>query len=292
MPFTDKNIFSLLCFLFAVVSLYTTSSALEFDTISGPLPKTVFAGEKPYFVASDIEVPFGKTVTIEPGAIFLFQNFTGFQVQGQLIAEGTKEKPIVFTSEFDGRFNPDTSLIANPFDWNGIYIHKDAFGTRFKYCKINYSVYGIASETRLIRIDPCLFFANGKAHLTVADSMHLVEDEKPYTYVLTTRDAKREGVSVKLIDDPKSRRRNIIRYTSAVFLAGGVVAAIYGYKRYDESRANFDELSSDEILNLNTHTKKDWEDARRDRNLDLTLTSVGFGASLLGAVGLVWTFTF
>ena len=176
-----------------------TVSAFEYDTISGPLPKTVLAGEKPYLVASDIEVPFGKTVTIEPGTILLFQNFTGFQVQGQLIAEGTKEKPIVFTSEFDGRFNPDTSLIANPFDWNGIYIHKDAFGTRFKYCKINYSVYGIASDTRLIRIDPGLFYANGKAHLTIADSMHLVEDEKPYTYVLNTRDAKREGVSIKLV---------------------------------------------------------------------------------------------
>ena len=291
MVIIKKNVSSQFFLLFTLF-FYFTVSAFDFDTISGPLPKTVLAGDKPYLVASDIEVPFGKTITIEPGAIFLFQNFTGFQVQGQLIAEGTKEKPIVFTSEFDGRFNPDTSLIANPFDWNGIYIHKDAFGTRLRYCKINYSVYGIASDTRLIRIDPGLFYANGKAHLTVADSMHLVEDEKPYTYVLTTRDAKREGVSIKMVDDPKSRRRNIIRYTSAVFLAGGVVAAIYGYTRYNESRADFDELSSDDITNLNTHTKKDWEEARRDKNLDLSLTSVGAGASLLGAVGLVWTFTF
>lgn len=275
-----------------IVSFPIQAFSFEFDTLSGPLPKTVAAMEKPYLIVSDIEVPFGKTVTIEAGAVFLFQNFTGFQVQGQLIAEGTKEKPITFTSEFDGRYNPDTSLIANPFDWNGIYIHKDAFGTRLKYCKINYSVYGINSVTRLIRINPCIFYANGKVHLTIADSLHHVEDEKPYNYVLTTRDAKVEGVSIKLVDDPKSRRRNIIRYTSAVFLAGGVVAAIYGYKRYDESRSEFDDLSSNDISNLNTHTNKDWEEARRDKNLDFSLTSVGIGASLLGAVGLVWTFTF
>ncbi len=279
-------------FLAFIVSFPIQAFSFEFDTLSGPLPKTVAAMEKPYLIVSDIEVPFGKTVTIEPGAIFLFQNFTGFQVQGQLIAEGTKEKPITFTSEFDGRYNPDTSLIANPFDWNGIYIHKDAFGTRLKYCKISYSVYGINSVTRLIRINPCIFYANGKVHLTIADSLHHVEDEKPYNYVLTTRDAKVEGVSIKLVDDPKSRRRNIIRYTSAVFLAGGVVAAIYGYKRYDESRSEFDDLSSNDISNLNTHTNKDWEEARRDKNLDFSLTSVGVGASLLGAVGLVWTFTF
>lgn len=279
-------------FLAFIVSFPIQVFSFEFDTLSGPLPKTVAASEKPYLVVSDIEVPFGKTVTIEPGAVFLFQNFTGFQVQGQLVAEGTKEKSIIFTSEFDGRYNPDTSLIANPFDWNGIYIHKDAFGTRLKYCKINYSVYGINSVTRLIRINPCIFFANGKVHLTIADSLHHVEDEKPYNYVLTTRDAKAEGVSIKLVDDPKSRKRNIIRYTSAVFLAGGVVAAIYGYNRYDESKSNFDELSSDNYENLHHNTKKDWEEARKDKNLDFSLTSVGVGASLLGAIGLIWTFTF
>lgn len=267
-------------------------SGFEFDTISGPLPKTVAAGEKPYLVISDIEVPFGKTVTIESGAIFLFQNFTSFQIQGQLIAEGSKAKPIIFTSEFDGTYHPDTTLIANPFDWNGIYIHKDAFGTRLKYCKVLYSVYGIASDTRLIRVDPCIFLHNGKADLSIADSLHPVKNQVPYTYVLSTRDATVEGVSVKLIDDPQSRKRNIIRYTSAVFLAGGTVAAIYGYNRYKDSKTEFDARSSDNFSNINTYTAEDWEEARRDKNLDMTLTWVGIGASLLGAVGLIWTFTF
>lgn len=281
------GVFHIGLFLYAGV-LYSA----ELDTLSGPLPKKVPAGDKPYLIISDIEVPFGKTVTIDPGAVFLFQNFTSFQVEGQLIAEGTREKPIIFTSEFDGTYNPDSTLIANPFDWNGIYIQKDAFGTRMKYCKISYSVYGIASDTRLIRIDPCIFKYNGKADLSIADSIHPVKSKVPYTYVLTSRDATVEGVSVKLIDDPQSRKRNILRYTSAAFMAGGVVAAVYGYYRYDESKKEFDARSSDDFANLNTYTREDWEEARRDKNLDFSLTSVGVGASLLGAVGLVWTFTF
>ncbi len=264
----------------------------EFDTLSGPLPKKISAGKNPYLIASDIEVPFGKTVIIEPGVIFLFQNFTSFQIQGQLIAEGNKSNPIVFTSEFDGEHNPDTSLIANPFDWNGIYIHKDGFGTRMKYCKIHYSVYGIASDTRLIRIDPCIFQFNGKADLSIADSLHPVKNKVPYKYVLSSRDASVEGVSVKLIDDPQSRKRNIIRYSSAVFLAGGAVAVIYGYKRYEESKAEFDARSNDTFENINTYTVQDWDEARQDKNLDLALTCVGIVASILGAFGLVWTFTF
>jgi len=269
-----------------------TVKALEVDTLSGPLPKTVAGGKKPYLVVSDIEVPFGKTVTIEPGAVFLFQNFTGCQIQGQLIAEGTMEKPIVFTSEFDGTYSRDTSQVANPFDWNGVYIHKDAFGTRLKHCMIFYSVYGIRSDTRLIRIDPCIFADNGKFHLTIADSLHPVEQGKPYAYALTTRDAKAEGVSIKLIDDPKAVKRNVFRYTSALLLAGGAVAAVYGYNQYQDSRDDFEAKSSDDFENLNTCTKKEWEEARREKQLDMALTGSCIGLSVIGAVGFVWTFTF
>ncbi len=283
----DISGFCIFLLVFSAVSF-----SADLDTLSGPLPKRVPAGDRPYIVVSDIEVPFGKTVTIDPGAKLLFQNFTGFQIQGQLIAEGTKAKPIVFTSEFDGTYNPDSTLIANPFDWNGIYIHKDAFGSRMKFCRIQYSVYGIASDTRLIRIDPCVFSFNGKADLTVVDSIHPVKSGDTYKYVLTSRDATVEGVSVKLIDDPQSRKRNGIRYTSAAFLAGGIVAVIYGYYRYDESRKVFEERSRDSFENINTYTKKDWEEARRNKNLDFSLTCIGAGVTLLGTIGLVWTFTF
>ncbi len=286
----NKSIYFYLIFM--IIIFQSQIFAYDFDTLSGPLPKNIPAGDKPYLIVSDIEVPFGKKVTIEPGAVFLFQNFTGFHVEGQLIAEGTKAKPIVFTSEFDGEHSPDTTLIANPFDWNGIYIHKDAFGTRIKFGKIMNSVYGIRSDTRLIRIDPCVFFRNGKGHLAVLDSLHPVIDKTPYIYVLSAKDATIEGVSIKLVQDPRSRKRNFFRYTSIALLAGGIGAAIYGYERYDGSKKDFDEISSDNINNLNRYSSKDWEDAKRDKNLDLTLLSAGISASVLGAIGLVWTFTF
>ncbi len=274
-----------------LLSIYSASVSAGLDTLSGPLPKRI-PGDKLYLVISDIEIPFGKTVTIEPGAQFLFQNFTSFQVQGQLIAEGTKAAPIIFTSEFDGTYHPDTTLIANPFDWNGIYIHKDAFGTRLKFCKIFYSVYGVASDTRLIRLDPCMFGFNGKSDLMIADSMHIVKPKSPYKYVLTARDATVEGVSIKLIDDPQLKKRNIIRYSSAFFFAGGVAAVITGYYRYRDSNEVFDARSSDDFSNLNAYSQHDWENARRDKNLDLSLLCVGIGAGVLGATGFIWTFSF
>lgn len=265
---------------------------LDLMTLSGPLPKLIQNTGKPYLVKSDIEVPFGKTVTIEPGVVFLFQNFTGFQVQGQLICEGTKEKPIIFTSEFDGKYHPDSTQIANPFDWNGVYIHKDAFGSRFQYCRVNYSVYGIKSDTRLIRLDPCIFKGNGKVNFTLADSVVEINEGKPYSYVLSARDAQREGVSIKLVEDPQGKKRRFFRIGGGLdFLAGAAVSA-YGYYRYRDSSEEFEFVSSDDIENTGTNSDSKWQEARKDKNGDIAMIAVGAAAAVLGAVGFTVSFTF
>lgn len=280
------------CFVIVFANVIIQAEQQQFDTLSGQLPKKITGNGQKYIIVSDIEVPFGKTVTIEQGAEFLFQNFTGFSIQGQLISEGTKDKPIIFTSEFDGNYHTDKSNIANPFDWNGIYIHKNAFGTRMKYSKILYSVYGIKSDTRLIRLDPCVFDANGKSNLIIADSVYYVKDKASFKYILSIRDAALEGVSVKLIDDPHKIKRNVFRYTSAVLLAGGVASLIYGNLRYDESSAEYEKRSKNEITNLNQYNSDDWLAAKKNKNMDIALMSVGAGLGLLGTVGLIWTFTF
>ena len=83
------------------------NSNIVFDTLSGTLPSLVKAKKNPYIVTNNIEVPFNKTITIEPGTIFLFKNFAGLHIRGRLIALGTENKPIVFSSEFDKKYNPN-----------------------------------------------------------------------------------------------------------------------------------------------------------------------------------------
>ncbi len=279
-----------------ILLVFTTTSFSQdnynLPTLSGPLPKLVTNIGKPYLVKSDIEVPFGKTVTIEPGVVFLFQNFTGFQVQGQLICEGTKDKPIIFTSEFDGKYHPDSTQIANPFDWNGVYIHKDAFGSRFQFCRVHYSVYGIKSDTRLIRLDPCIFRGNGKVNFTLTDSIVEISEGKPFSYVLSARDAQREGVSIKLVEDPQGKKRRFFRIGGGLdFLAGAAVSA-YGYYRYRDSSEEFEFLSSDDIDNTGSNSDSKWNEARKDKNGDIAMMAVGAAAAVLGAVGFTVSFTF
>ncbi len=48
------------------------------------------------YVDGDITVPQGETLTIVPGAVVYFTDWYKFDVQGQLIAEGTEEENIIF----------------------------------------------------------------------------------------------------------------------------------------------------------------------------------------------------
>ena len=135
--------------------------------LGGDLPKIVTVDKSPYIVVADLYVPTGKTVVIEAGTVLLFKNFTGLHVRGILIAKGTALAPVVFSSENDQNYNKLSNLNPTPFDWNGIYIHNDGIGTDLENVKISYSVKGIFSETKFIRIGNGMFSDNGRSNCTI-----------------------------------------------------------------------------------------------------------------------------
>ena len=148
--------------------------AFGLEEIGGDLPATVTAAHSPYLAVSDLYVPAGRTVLIEPGVVFLFRNFTGLKVQGILQARGTADKPVVFTSEFDHDYRPDAPMKANAYDWNGMYIDKDAIGTELEHVAVNYSVYGLTSMTKFLRLKNGTFRENGRGNFSVEGVEHPV----------------------------------------------------------------------------------------------------------------------
>jgi hypothetical protein len=68
--------------------------------------------DSPFRVVRSVLVTQGVTLTIEPGVIVKFEPNLAFQVDGQLIAQGTESKTIIFTSN---KADPA------PGDWG--YIH-------------------------------------------------------------------------------------------------------------------------------------------------------------------------
>jgi hypothetical protein len=149
----------------------------------------------PYHVINDIKVQPGVTLTILPGTnikiqcsrLTSWQDFhqyfscSGyhhtkmFRVEGQIIAEGTEENPILFTHDVDDY----------DYYWGVIYLTEDADFCSFSHCRFEYSCSmtitvgriakgAIASYNGQCRVNNCDFFTN-VSNITVYTPCKTVE---------------------------------------------------------------------------------------------------------------------
>ena len=266
-------------------------SLAGFDTLAGDLPGVVVAKTKPYLVAGDIYVPQGKTVIIEAGAVFLFKNFTGLHVSGVLLARGLKDKPVVFTSENDREYNRSSSVDPAPFDWNGIYIHEDGVGSQLAYCAVMYAVEGLTSQTKFIRLNPCLFLHNGRANCTIEGKIQTVTDQ-PFEYALLVSDPSLKGIPITVLKDPQKTSRTVIRLSGSAAGALGVIMGIVWGSKLSASSATFSNMSRTEPDNLAHNSGAAWDIARMNKNRDFANLITGCVVAVIGTIGIGWSFTF
>lgn len=260
--------------------------------LAGDLPKLLSSANSPYLVVADVFVPVGKVVTIEPGTVILFKNFTGVHIQGTLIADGSSLNPVILTSENDKDYNPQSKLAPTPYDWNGIYIHKDGLGTDLRNMKLMYSVKGIVSETKYIRITNCVFRENGRSNLVIEGEEKQVVAGTSFSYNLSVKDVTADGVPIRILKDPEATKRNTLRYVGLALAMGGAAAGgVFTYE-LSTSIKEVRSLSSLDTLNLTTKNSSDWKDARSRFNRNKALSIAGYCLVLIGVTGFSWSFKF
>jgi hypothetical protein len=268
------------------------AGAFGFKEIGGDLPARLTAAEGPYLATSDVYVPTGRSTTIDAGTVILFRNFTGLKSQGTLIVKGTMQKPVVLSSEFDTTYNPGGGMRPNPFDWNGLYIDKDAVGTDLQNLRVVYSVYGMHAMTKFIRITNSTFAYNGRGNCSIEGNEMPVSAGEPFNYSLTIKDALAAGVPIRILRDPEAMKRNLVRWGGcALFVAGATLGGYYT-NQYMVSSDRLKALSSTNRDNLVNHSSGEWNTAYNRKNTTLGVMSGGYLAGVLGTVCFFWSFKF
>jgi parallel beta-helix repeat protein len=74
-------------------------ASAQTDISAGKVSGTWTFVNSPYHVNGEITVPNGETLTIEPGVAVIFSGHYKLNVQGRLLAVGTQEDTITFTSQ-------------------------------------------------------------------------------------------------------------------------------------------------------------------------------------------------
>jgi len=93
-----------------------------------------------HVVCNNIFVPNGITLTIAAGTVVIFHQYNTIQIVGTLIAEGTKEKPIVFTvADTTGFWNKSNNVDGS---WLGLHFNSPPVQnnlSHLKYCIVEYT---------------------------------------------------------------------------------------------------------------------------------------------------------
>lgn len=111
-------------------------------TVSGTISSnTTWTAGNVYQVTGDVTVPVGVTLTIEPGVVVQVAAGKALLIDGTLIADGTADNRIMFTS---------TATVKAAGDWDGIYFAITSTGSVLDDCDIQYAGDGHAflSATR------------------------------------------------------------------------------------------------------------------------------------------------
>jgi parallel beta-helix repeat protein len=123
-------------------------SALTFDQ-----KKNRYVLDSETIITYSIIIPEGKTLVVKPGVRVLFDGYYSLTIKGLIIAEGTDDKPVIF-SAVDR--SPGSS---EPPQWKGIEISGKKAAGRFKHCRFEGAYRNLAWSADP-SFDSCDFIGN------------------------------------------------------------------------------------------------------------------------------------
>ncbi|MDO9255028.1 MAG: T9SS type A sorting domain-containing protein [Bacteroidales bacterium] len=124
--------------MFGFMFLLGAISFAQTHILTGNVSGTWTRAGSPYLIEGDISISSGQSLTVEPGVLVEFQDHYKFNVQGQLLAVGTRNDSIRFTID-------DTTGFRNlsvPYGgWHGMRFGNSTPGddtSRISFCRLEW----------------------------------------------------------------------------------------------------------------------------------------------------------
>lgn len=108
----------------------------------GTITTSTWSNDKPYLVYGTVYVDSVSTLTIDPGARIHFHKGAGLWVRGSLLANGTKDSPILFTSD-----RLEEVYKNAPDQWDGIILFSGSKNNQLDYVHIRNANIGLQVGT-------------------------------------------------------------------------------------------------------------------------------------------------
>ena len=116
------------------------------EITTNPVNGDVWSANTVYWVKNSITLNVGQTLTIEPGAVIKFGPNVDFNINGTLIADGTAEDKIFFTSQYDDAIGGDSNgdeRATQPTkgNWRRVVVNESSQDNVFDYVDMRYGGY-------------------------------------------------------------------------------------------------------------------------------------------------------
>lgn len=121
--------------------------------------------DSPFIVSKDVIVQQGVTLTIEPGVEIRFGGNFSLIVNGKLVANGTPDKMITFTSN---KLSPELG------DWNTIELNGTQAQCVVAYCSIKYAEDGLVIKNSTAKIENSIISNSSRSGIYITGNNNIL----------------------------------------------------------------------------------------------------------------------
>lgn len=295
-----KKLFTLTIFMVTILSSAKAGTNHDFYTQQGynvmedSLPSVLEQGF--HLIATDMEIPEGRQVEVEPGALVLFMKGTGLTVRGTFICRGTARSTLTLTSLSPDKYQPPLSSGENT-DWKGITALDNGV-IDIRYANINNArnALDLQSHGSHLNCEMVNFRRNendlmieGK-NVTVDNgsffSLSLKpEDKGPYIASLDSQ--KRKTGRDALASGKPSKNSSKLILPSCIAGGTGALAAAVGFSAYGYYKNKYDSATD-----WNKHSTEQVDKWESRRNTGFVAGVTGLVLTGISAGVLVYTWKF